>query len=240
MKEADDLVGGIEAVLGATFHSRVFKIKMANGGHYVMKINQPFKDPLQVELMREIGDISHPNLLTPLEIAEEDGRIIEFYPYIPHPTLYQRHGKQPDPETAKLIVLQILLGLSPLHRRGIIHHDVREPNIFVNPKTDEVTLFDYNISKKPYFLRTGMSTINNVPPEYLVGCTQIDYRFDIYQTGIILRDLTHGYDWAKETFIPVKGVTPELVQVIINAIHPDPDKRYRTAMNMAEALDKLI
>lgn len=42
---------------------------------------------------------------------------------------------------------QILLGISDLHRSGVIHRDIKPANIFVNLTSQTVKIGDLNISK---------------------------------------------------------------------------------------------
>jgi serine/threonine protein kinase len=101
-------------------------------------------------------------------------------------------GKFGEPD-ALSTARQVALGLAEIHRRGVVHRDVKSQNIMITPH-DEVKLIDFGIAKgQEHATLTGAShfagTLYYAPPEQVLNAYSVDHRADIYALGVILYEM---------------------------------------------------
>ena len=171
-------------------------------------------------------------------------------------------GFLPICETTRLLI-EILRGLEYLHTRNVFHNDIKPSNILIGPNGEGI-LTDYGISCFSMNLQP-----TKPDDSYLIHCApetiktgEISILTDIYQVGITAFRLFNGVDAIKakcqeknirnrEEFdeLVINGIfnskdylpfIPISVKKIINmSIHPNPSKRYQSALEMRRALEKL-
>jgi hypothetical protein len=166
-----------------------------------------------------------------------------------------------QPEEAVRIVRSVLQGLGHAHRQGVVHRDVKPGNILID-RDGYVKVTDFGIAKAAFagddLTTTGnlLGTSRYLAPEQVTG-GPVDGRADLYATGIFLYEaLTGRTPFQGDTHIatatkrltedPVppralrSGISRELEAVILRALARDPDERYRSAEEMAEALERAV
>ncbi len=169
-------------------------------------------------------------------------------------------------ETSK-VVTQVSRALMRAHAEGIIHRDLKPENVFlVRNEDDELAkVLDFGVAKvvtpaKQVMVRTGVGTLIGTPhymsPEQVKGITEIDHRSDLWSLGVIAYQCVTGQlpfdsEGVGDLLIkitlhePVKPSTlsPELPQGFDEwfkkACAKEPDQRFQTAREMADALVKL-
>jgi serine/threonine protein kinase len=177
----------------------------------------------------------------------------------------QRRGPLPEARAAALC-RQVAGGLGAAHAKGIVHRDLKPDNIFVVPDADVAEgerpkILDFGIAKLASeqsagqsMTRTGMvmGTPAYMAPEQCKGAGQVDARSDLYALGCILFETVCGRppfiaEGAGEVmalhifsappsprmFAPVSAA---LEQIIMRALAKGPDQRFRSAEEMAAAL----
>ncbi|KAK2593752.1 ATP binding [Conoideocrella luteorostrata] len=103
-------------------------------------------------LKREMGllrDLRHPNIVQYLGCSSSPDFLNIFLEYVPGgsvQTMLNSYGALPEP-LVRSFVRQILMGLSYLHGRDIIHRDIKGANILVDNK-GTIKISDFGISKK--------------------------------------------------------------------------------------------
>ena len=167
------------------------------------------------------------------------------------------------------IVLQVLRALEVAHAAGIIHRDLKPSNCFlVNQDGDAefVKLLDFGISKitsetaaenAPSLTQTNtaLGTPLYMSPEQARSARKVDFRTDIYSTGVILYELLcgtppHLSEGGEITEVLYKLFTtdapsiaekranlpPALAVIVHKALARDPSARFASAHEFAEAL----
>ena len=153
---------------------------------------------------------------------------------------------------------QIASGLSYAHQRGVIHRDIKPANLLLDTN-GVVWIADFGLAKMDDvdITKTGsiLGTLRFMSPERFAG--QCDARSDIYALGITLyemllfRSAFQGSDKASlldqiKTIEPdrLRVVNPDvpedLAKVVEKAIEKDPARRYQTAAEFEDDLERFI
>lgn len=115
-----------------------------------------------------------------------------------------RAERQLEPMRALLLMQQILEGLAAAHKIGVVHRDLKPPNILVTRDAsgaESVKIIDFGLAKlMPGYgvpgqklTETGyaLGTCYYMPPEQALG-VPVDQRADIYSAGCILYQMLTG------------------------------------------------
>jgi serine/threonine-protein kinase len=158
------------------------------------------------------------------------------------------------PATARRIVQGLCDVLQSIHDRGVIHRDVKSGNVRLNGV--DPTVLDFNLSWTPSTAcldeeGAAYGTPNYMSPEAWRG--EVDLRTDVYSAGVVLYELLTGkqpFEGASAnevmmlhltaTPIPPRtlatGVSCDLSDIAMTALEKDPDDRFQSAGEMADAL----
>ncbi len=174
----------------------------------------------------------------------------------------KRAAPLPLDEVAK-IVSQTCKALGKAHRRGIVHRDIKPSNIFLLDTEGDVfvKVLDFGIAKpgggeSSEVTSTGMivGTLLYSSPEQLLNARSVDFRADLWSLGVVAyramtaklpfsdKDGLGALFWAMETgrFVPpsqiVSSIPPEVDEWYKQAFEHDPEARFGSAREMANAL----
>ncbi len=163
---------------------------------------------------------------------------------------------------ARDIAVQIAEALEAAHRQGIVHRDLKLENVLLTKrrgKADFVKIVDFGIAKveggaKLTIAGRVMGTPEYMSPEQCSG-RSVDHRTDIYSLGVMLYEMVTGKlpfydrDLAKlvrlqmfEKPVPPSRVRPDIElpltfeAVILRCLAKEPDARFQTMQELAEAL----
>ena len=174
---------------------------------------------------------------------------------VPLADLIVQDGALP-PARAVPLVSQVLEGLAVVHRRGLVHRDVKPGNVMVIDG-DQAVLLDLGIARDP--ASRGMTTEGTMlgtpeymAPEQMLGRT-VDHRTDLYAVGVLLFEaLTGRLPFNGETPIEIglhhvsdappsprrfaSWISEALAAVVLRAMVKDPAQRYQSADEMREGL----
>lgn len=143
--------GGMGEVYEAS-HARL-------SGRYAVKVLPPEFAANKTMLLRfrreaQIASgLQHPNIVQVIDFHQmEDGRpylVMEYLDGENLANLMARHGPFTLVE-ALPIIAQVAAALGAVHRKGVVHRDIKPPNVFIIPQLDGtrlVKLLDFGISK---------------------------------------------------------------------------------------------
>ena len=165
--------------------------------------------------------------------------------------LVQDQGPLPH-EDAYEASIQIADGLCAIHEAGVIHRDLKTPNIMRDAR-GIVRLMDFGIARE--MESAGLTVAGQVmgTPEYMspeqAQGQKLDFRTDIYSLGIVVFELFTGQvpfrgDNPMATVFkqiedapPLLGRVPDgLVPVLAKALAKDRTQRFSSARGVAAAL----
>jgi len=196
----------------------------------------------------------------------EDGLIYLVMPFLNGELLSDREVKGGPMEVAKGVdvLCQVCAGLHHAHELQIVHRDLKPENIMLVPEDggrERAVVMDFGLAKErrvdPAIAKltaTGiiLGTPEFMSPEQIRGKT-LDARSDVYALGIVAFELFTGKlpfkgRNAQEMMIarlrgspmPLRQVRSDvpasLEKALAKAMETNPDNRYPTALDFAEAL----
>jgi serine/threonine-protein kinase len=211
---------------------------------------------------RIAASIEHPNVIPVYEAGEGEGMLYLIMRYVEGTDLRALIDSEGglEPERAARIVAQVAAALAAAHRRDLIHRDVKPANVLIDAdgERDHAYLTDFGIARHAAatsgLTRTGsvIGTLDYLAPERIQDQGG-DGRADVYALGCVLFEaLTGTLPFARDNDVakmyahlsaPVpsardvdEDVPEELDALAQRAMSKDPDDRFATATEMAEAL----
>jgi serine/threonine protein kinase len=201
--------------------------------------------------------LSHPNICTVYEIAEDDGKTFIAMEFVEGESLRERIRKSPiELEEALEMAIQAAEGLAEAHNKGIVHRDIKSANIMIDEK-GQAKVMDFGLAKVAggTIITKEARTMGTAPymsPEQASGET-VDHRTDIWSLGVVLYEMLSGdlpfkgeneasilYSVVHEEpkyFKDMKAdIPPEVEQIISRALKKKLDSRYSSAAEMSEDL----
>jgi serine/threonine-protein kinase len=174
----------------------------------------------------------------------------------------RRLGPLPLRDVVRIIV-QAANALGSAHRLGIVHRDIKPDNLFLIEVGGEpfVKVLDFGLAKQPrgtLHLSTDAGRVMGTPlymsPEQLVSSKYVDHRTDVWALAAIAYEAltarqpfqgesifaqvlaVHGGGFSKPSTI--RPGLPEAVDAwAVRALQKDPDARFGSARELADALE---
>ncbi len=202
------------------------------------------------------GRLAHPAIIAVHDVGEAEGRPFIVMEYIEGGTLADLLlGGQPLPlADAVEIVVQVCAALDYAHRHGVVHRDIKPRNILVGPGVTKVTDFGTARILDASHTQTGtmLGTPAYMSPEMVRGLAA-DPRSDLFSLGVVLYETLTGVnpfnaaDLAAVLYRIVNIDAPSvrhhkaelplaLDRVLRRALAKEPEARYATATDLANAL----
>lgn len=218
---------------------------------------------LRERLVREAqsaGILSHENIVTIYDVDEWNGLSYICMEYVEGESLERVliNRRELSRESLLSILRQMGDALDFAHSRGIVHRDIKPPNIMVTP-LGRVKVTDFGVAKVAHassMTQGGamLGTPDYMSPEQIAG-TGVDGRADQFSLGVIAFELLSGerpfvaetlpalfYRIAHEPSPDVtllnRTLSPEIGQVLERAMAKKPEDRFSTCSAFVEALSE--
>jgi TPR repeat protein/serine/threonine protein kinase len=216
-----------------------------HGGFVAVKVLDPVasSEPTQRRRLEQeyriLKTLEHPHIVKVLEFLPDQGPalVMEHVDGVELP-LAIRHKPLPPPDAIR-ITQEVLSALEAVHQRDVLHRDVKPSNVLLD-RAGRVRLIDFGIAAihdGPSHTRTmdAVGTLGFAAPEQL-GRGKLGPATDLFAVGRLLEYMLTG-----EVTPPaaVKEALPSgLNGVVRRATQPEPNRRYGSAAEMRDALQR--
>jgi serine/threonine protein kinase len=205
---------------------------------------------------RHAAAIEHVNAVPVYSAGTADGHLFLVMRYIDGVDLRQALAEQGplQVETAGGILTEVAAALDAAHAAGLVHRDVKPANVLLTGRPGEGTAYltDFGLTRgfgvSPELTATGqwIGTLDYVAPEQMAN-GRVDARTDLYALGCVLYEMVAGtvpfpgdemrklWSKANEETPPLGDSPHPLDPVIARATDRDPERRFRSAGDLARA-----
>jgi eukaryotic-like serine/threonine-protein kinase len=218
--------------------------------------------------VRATARLSHWNTVEVYDYGRtEDGAFFYVMEYLPGCSLQElvdRHGPLPAGRVIYLL-RQACGALSEAHEAGLIHRDLKPPNIFAAYRGglyDVAKILDFGLVKPVGDERSSALTLEGVvtgsplymAPELIVKNYEPDARVDVYGIGAVAYFLlsgrppflgpdamavmiAHARDPVEPLSAVAPGTPPDLESVVLRCLEKKPADRFQDVASLARALE---
>jgi serine/threonine protein kinase len=206
--------------------------------------------------------LQHPNIVQVFDSGQDPSTerhyIVMEYVDGPSAADMLRERKELDIDETVRLVRDACHGLDYAHRAGVVHRDVKPGNLLFAEEMGATKLADFGIAKAAEQTRitqvgSVLGTAAYLSPEQARG-EEAGPASDIYSLGVCAYQFLTGrlpHEYASLTELALKQqqepvapvadyrpeVPPELDDAVRLALERDPDARYSSALEMAEAIE---
>ena len=180
-------------LLKSTAYAMLY-LTIKDGKRFLVKTAKTNSEGLQRLLRREYElsiDCDHPHVAHVYTYEEQlpvgAGILME---YIDGRTLGEYIAEGHSLRERQRLFEELLSAVEYLHKRGVIHNDLKPDNILISHSADRLKLIDFGLadSDAEYALRTLGCTPRYASPE--LQCRgEVDARSDIYSLGVIMSEM---------------------------------------------------
>jgi serine/threonine protein kinase len=199
------------------------------------------------DLQREVrimAKLDHQNIVQLKDARFIDGRFVMVFP-LGVESLDTRLQRRMGRETAIDFAQQMVAAVGFAHGNKILHRDIK-PDNFILFADNRLKLTDFGLARiqRGRFDHSASGTLGYMAPEQAMG--KPTFRSDVFSLGLVLYRMFAGELPSYPFEAPLPGtarikriLSPDYLALIRKAIDPNPTKRFRDAVAMANAM-KLI
>ncbi len=218
---------------------------------------------------RAAGRLSHPNIVTIYDASTEGNTTFIAMEFLQGKDLRElmSNGKRFDVIEAASIAYKVANALAFAHNQGVIHRDIKPANIFL-VGDNQPKVVDFGIARVPnrtvdadgqpqtLFKNNLMGTPNYMSPEQAAS-QPVTALTDVYSLGATLYEMLTNqkpfpssdfdklmYNIARKTPKSPDLINPDvperLAHIVMKAMQKKPHRRYKSAAEMALALNKFL
>jgi len=213
--------------------------------------------------MEAVGPLDHPHLVEAHDAGEQDGivyLVLKLIDGVDLHRLVKENGPLPVDQACDL-VRQAALGLQYLHERGLVHRDLKPSNL-MRTTTGTVKVLDLGLAREQAGPAANdltpanqiMGTPDFLAPEQIENAAGVDIRADLYSLGATLFYLltgrgpfahherllaklnAHGHEVPPDVRSLRPEVPAEVAALVARLLAKQPDQRYATPQELADAL----
>ena len=212
--------------------------------------------------------LNHPNIVRVYNYGESDDarrwlsmELIDGTPIQAYAKVCGKPGSDERTREVIRVAHDLALALDHIHRRGLVHRDLKSANVLVLPD-GRVKLLDFGTARvsnaREQITKEGefIGTFAYASPEQLTG-KEVDHRSDLYSLGVLLYRLATGrrpfaatelHELARQQVKQKPERPTEIVEelplalehVILALLEKEPDARPQSGEEVARALEAVL
>ena len=196
--------------------------------------------PAFIERAHGLVALSHPNVITVFDVGEHEQRIFIVFEFLKGQSLRHEMGGRPlNVRRAMDLAIQMADALADAHAVGYVHGGLSPDSVVITAK-GHAKIPAFALASRDGFAAPGDATLHDYDsPEEARGLPS-DERSDIYSVGAVLFEMLTGrrplHRGAAAPSANNRHVPPELDDVVLKAVAPNPDSRYQSAATLAAEL----
>ncbi len=212
---------------------------------------------------RTAGRLNHPGIVRGIDAGTAGGLCYFVMEYVEGRSLREilDTGGALEAREAARIARDIAAALAEVHRRGIVHRDVKPANILIDAggraKLLDLGLAKHTMDSTLTVAGQTVGTPQYMAPEQAMHPDRVDRRADIFSLGATLYHMVTGrspfeapsvgavvtrllYDDPAPASSLVRGLPPALDRILARALAKSPAERYRAASHLVLDLDAFL
>jgi WD40 repeat protein len=240
--------------------NRLVALKMLLGGSHA---SEEYKSRFRQEA-KAAAKLNHANIVPIYEVGEHEGQLYFAMEYVAGSDLAGLVRGQPlPPERASRYVKTVAEAVQYAHDQGILHRDLKPSNILIG-SDDRPRVTDFGLAKQveveSSLTTTGqpLGSPGYIPPEQIsIQHGSVGPQSDVYSMGAVLYHLLTGRppllagtlaDTLRQVLEvePVSprqlnpAVPPDLATICLKCLDKNPARRYATAKELADELERFL
>jgi tRNA A-37 threonylcarbamoyl transferase component Bud32/CTP:molybdopterin cytidylyltransferase MocA len=252
--------GGMGVVYKAreTATGRLVAIKEVRPEHADHERLQRFRREAQV-----MQQLSHRHIVPLLAVGGDEARPFLVMALVTGGSLEAQRGERRAPRDAAAFVKKLADAVSVVHDKGIVHRDLKPLNVLLDEQ-GEPLVSDFGLARlldvEARMTASGaqMGTPAFMAPEQAAGqISRIAPATDVHALGLILYELLTGERAFDASTVagalkkveqlepppprsPDGDVPRDLQTICLHCLHKDPDRRYKSAKELADDLGRFL
>ena len=193
--------------------------------------------------VRIMARLDHSCVLPLKDARFIDGHFVMVFP-LGEETLADRLSRRLSRATAIDYVVQMTSAVAYAHEHKVLHRDIKPENFVLFPE-QSIQLTDFGLARieRGGHDVSASGTLGYMSPEQAMG--RPNYRSDVFSLGLVIYRTLAGeipeypFDSLPGFNKLRRGLSQEFVGLIRKAIDPSPKKRFRDAVAMRNAMEKI-
>jgi len=196
-----------------------------------------------IEQARGTGVLSHPNVIAMFDAGEHEGRVYLVFEFITGQSLRAEMADRPmNVRRAVELAIQIADAVADAHAADFVHGGLSPDSVVVTAK-GHAKIPAFELAGRAGFEPGGDRLRDYESPEE-AGNQRGDDRSDIYSIGAILYEMLTtrrpSHRGASAPSVSNRHVIPELDDIVLRAVAPNPDSRHQSAVTLAAELRRIV